>query len=95
MKDRKVPMRRCVGCMVSKEKKDLVRIACYEGNLSVDLTGRAKGRGAYLCRDNSSCWEKAYKKKALERSLGMPISEEQKAEIFSKLNDLIDKSQNE
>ena len=95
MKDRKVPMRRCVGCMVSKEKKDLVRIACYEGNLSVDLTGRAKGRGAYLCRDTSSCWEKAYKKKALERSLGMPISEEQKAEIFSKLNDLTDKSQNE
>ena len=95
MKDRKVPMRRCVGCMVSKEKKDLVRIACYEGNLSVDLTGRAKGRGAYLCRDNSSCWEKAYKKIALERSLGMPISEEQKAEIFSKLNDLTDKSQNE
>ena len=95
MKDRKVPMRRCVGCMVSKEKKDLVRIACYEGNLSVDLTGRAKGRGAYLCRVNSSCWEKAYKKKALERSLGMPISEEQKAEIFSKLNDLTDKSQNE
>ena len=95
MKDRKVPMRRCVGCMVSKEKKDLVRIACYEGKLSVDLTGRAKGRGAYLCRGNSSCWEKAYKKKALERSLGMPISEEQKAEIFSKLNDLTDKSQNE
>lgn len=80
-------MRRCIGCMVSKDKRELVRIACYEGEISVDLTGRAKGRGAYLCRNNSSCWEKAYKKKALERSLGAPVSEEQKELIFSRLKE--------
>lgn len=94
MKDRKVPMRRCIGCMVSKEKKDLVRIACYEGNLSIDLTGRAKGRGAYLCRDSRSCWEKAYKKKALERSLGTTVGEQQKEEIFSKLEKLGEADEN-
>ena len=88
MKERSVPMRRCIGCMVSKEKKDLVRVAVYEGNLSVDLTGRAKGRGAYLCRGSQSCWEKAYKKKSLERSLGIAISEEQKTEIFNKMAEL-------
>ena len=53
MKDRKVPMRRCVGCMVSKEKKDLVRIACYEGNLSVDLTGRAKAE-EHICVETTA-----------------------------------------
>lgn len=88
MKERKMPMRRCVGCMESKEKQQLVRIAGYEGKLSIDLTGRAKGRGAYLCRDDSKCWEKAYKKKALERSLGMPVSSEQKEEIFKQLEKL-------
>lgn len=88
MKERKIPMRRCVGCMESKEKQQLVRIAGYEGKISVDLTGRAKGRGAYLCRENSKCWEKAYKKKALERGLGMSVSPEQKEEIFRQLEEL-------
>ena len=85
MKDKKAPMRRCIGCMESKEKQDLIRLACYEGEISVDLTGRAKGRGAYLCRNSESCLNKAFKKKSLERSLGITVSEEQKEEIFNKL----------
>ena len=88
MKDRKIPMRKCVGCMTSKEKKELVRIAGFEGQLSVELTGRAKGRGAYLCRDNPDCWEKAYKRKALERSLGMEITAEAKEKIFAELREM-------
>ena len=48
MKERKIPMRRCIGCGTSKEKNSLIRIVCYEGNVSLDTTGRAKGRGAYL-----------------------------------------------
>ena len=88
MKDRKIPMRKCVGCMTSKEKKELVRIAGFEGQLSVDLTGRAKGRGAYLCKDNPDCWEKEYKRKALERSLGMTVSAESKEQIFAQLGEM-------
>ena len=88
MRERKIPMRRCVGCMESKEKNKLIRIAGYEGNISVDLIGRAKGRGVYLCRDNEECWKKAFKKKALERSLGMPVGEEQKNDILRKLEEL-------
>ena len=88
MKDRKIPMRKCVGCMTSKEKKELVRIAGFEGQLSVDLTGRAKGRGAYLCKDNPDCWEKAYKRKALERSLGMTVSAEAREQIFAQLGEM-------
>ena len=90
MKDRKIPMRKCVGCMTSKEKKELVRIAGFEGQLSVDLTGRAKGRGAYLCKDKPDCWEKAYKRKALERSLGMEITPETKEKSFNQLKEHAD-----
>ena len=88
MKERKIPMRRCAGCMESKEKKQLIRIAGYEGKISVDPTGRAKGRGVYLCRDSEDCWKKAFRKKALERSLGIPISDEQKEEILMQLREL-------
>lgn len=70
---KKVPMRRCVGCMESKPKKELIRIAGYEGEVSLDPTGKAKGRGVYLC-PNEQCLAKAKKKRALSRSLGMEIS---------------------
>lgn len=76
--------------MESKEKKHLVRIACYEGDITVDATGRAKGRGAYICRGDVQCLEKAYKRKALERSFGRPVTKEQKDEIFRQLKDLED-----
>jgi hypothetical protein len=43
-----------------------------EGDVSLDTTGRAAGRGAYLCADGS-CWSAAIKKSALERALGVPL----------------------
>ena len=88
MKDRKIPMRRCVGCMTSREKQELVRIAGFESRISVDTTGKAKGRGAYLCRNNPDCWEKAYKRKALERSLGKEITPDAKESIFAELKEM-------
>lgn len=88
MKERTVPMRRCIGCMESKEKNQLVRIAAYEGVITVDTTGRAKGRGAYLCKDSSECLEKAYKRRALERSLSVSVTEEQKNAIFDQLKSI-------
>ena len=60
LKNKKIPMRRCVGCMESKPKGSLIRIACYEDNITVDPTGKAKGRGVYLCPDRE-CMEKAKK----------------------------------
>lgn len=84
MKNKKVPMRRCVGCMESKPKNELVRIACYEEKVSVDPTGKAKGRGVYLCR-SSECMEKARKRRSLQRSFGIEIPEEQIENIFTEL----------
>ncbi len=84
MKAKKVPMRRCAGCGESKPKNEMIRIAGYENNVAIDPTGRAKGRGVYLCK-SSECFEKACKKKALGRSLGMDISKEQYEAIFEEL----------
>ncbi|MFV0516567.1 MAG: RNase P modulator RnpM [Aminipila sp.] len=84
MKTKKIPMRRCVGCMESKTKGELIRIAGYEGNISIDLTGKAKGRGVYLCPD-VDCFEKAQKRKAISRNLDMEIKAEQLQNLFEEL----------
>ena len=71
------------------EKHQLVRVAGYEGVMTVDLTGRANGRGAYLCKANPECWEKAYKRRALERSLQMTITAENKDAVFEELKEMM------
>ncbi|OHW62801.1 hypothetical protein EUAN_05850 [Andreesenia angusta] len=76
MKTKKIPLRRCVGCNESKPKKELVRIVkSKEGEIAVDLTGKANGRGAYICRD-SECLKKAMKSKRVERALETQIPDE-------------------
>ncbi|GAA0683083.1 MULTISPECIES: RNase P modulator RnpM [Clostridium] len=76
MKMRKIPQRMCNGCMEMKPKKELIRIVkSPEGEVTVDLTGKKPGRGAYICK-NVECLEKAFKTKKLSRSLETPISEE-------------------
>lgn len=72
MKKNNVPMRRCIGCMESKPKGELIRVAFYEGKISLDETGRAKGRGAYLCR-NPECFDKAEKRRAFNRAFRSDI----------------------
>ncbi len=76
MKQRKIPMRMCVGCREMKPKKELCRVVrSKEGNIFLDPTGKASGRGAYVCRD-TECLKKAQKTKALERALEQSIGQE-------------------
>ena len=76
MKVRKIPQRMCSGCLEKKDKKELIRVVKNkEGQISIDLTGKKPGRGAYICR-NLSCLEKAIKAKRLDRSLEVKIDEE-------------------
>lgn len=85
MKKKKIPMRRCVGCMESKPKKELIRIVCSKENeLSLDSTGKAAGRGVYLCK-NPGCFEKARKRKSIERSLERQISSENLDKVYEEL----------
>ncbi len=70
------PMRRCVGCGESKEKKELIRVVKdTEGQIHIDITGRANGRGAYICRDKK-CLEQAIKRKGLDRTLEVSVPAE-------------------
>ena len=69
MKQKKIPMRMCVGCREMKPKKELIRVVRPpEGSVMLDRTGKAAGRGAYVC-PSSACLEKARKAKTLERTL--------------------------
>jgi predicted RNA-binding protein YlxR (DUF448 family) len=73
---KKVPMRQCLGCREMKPKKELLRVVrSPEGEVSIDLRGRANGRGAYLCR-SEACLKRAGKSKALSRALGTGVSED-------------------
>ena len=73
---RKIPQRKCVGCGTSKDKKELIRVVRNaEGEISVDLTGKKNGRGAYICHD-AECLKKAKKAGRLEKSFECQISEE-------------------
>lgn len=73
---KKVPKRMCCGCLEMFEKKELVRIVkSGDGEISLDVTGKKNGRGAYICK-NISCLKKAIKSKKIERSLSCSIDEE-------------------
>lgn len=70
---KKIPMRRCVATGEQLPKKQLLRIVrTPEGGLSVDVTGKANGRGAYLKKDAEAV-AKAKKTKALEKALEVKI----------------------
>ena len=74
--NKKVPMRKCVGCQERKSKKEMIRvIRTSEGEFLLDATGRKNGRGAYLC-PNGDCLAKAVKNKGLERSFKQAIPKE-------------------
>ena len=72
---RHTPERTCVACGSKRPKRELVRVASSpQGEVSVDLTGKAPGRGAYVC--GPQCWETALGRGRLARSLGRSLSRE-------------------
>lgn len=75
MKAKKVPLRKCTGCGEMSDKRTLVRVVkSPDGEISLDLTGKKSGRGAYVCK-NIDCLKKARKKRALERAFGVQIED--------------------
>ncbi|MCC8136149.1 MAG: YlxR family protein [Ruminococcus sp.] len=75
MKPKKIPMRMCLGCGEMKPKKELIRVVkSPEDEISLDLTGKKSGRGAYICR-SSECFQKARKGRRFEKSLSCRIDE--------------------
>ena len=75
-KQRKIPLRRCTGCLEMKDKKELIRVVrSDDGKFTMDATGKKAGRGAYICQ-STACLEAAYKQKGLERSFKQAIPPE-------------------
>ena len=73
---KRIPMRQCLGCREMKPKPELVRVVrSPEGTVSMDLRGKAPGRGAYVCR-SADCLKKALRSKALGRALNVEIPPE-------------------
>ena len=75
------PTRTCVACRSERQKRDFVRIVrTPEGVVIFDDSGRANGRGAYLCAD-ASCWQTALKKQSIERALGVTLPADVRARL--------------
>lgn len=86
MKQKKIPLRMCTGCGEMKPKKELVRVvkapektdesgAVTGGEISLDLTGRKPGRGAYVCK-NDECFKKARKARRFEKAFSCKIPDD-------------------
>ena len=85
MKVKKEVLRTCVITKEKLPKKDLLRIVrTPEGNVIVDLVGKANGRGAYIKKD-IEVLDKAKKSKILERNLEVSIPES----VYDEIKDLI------
>lgn len=80
-KQKKIPQRMCCGCGEMFDKRSLVRVVrSPEGEVSLDFTGKASGRGAYICQ-KAECFKKAKKSGRIARTLQVTIPEE----IYSRM----------
>ena len=80
---KKIPTRLCIGCQEQHPKKELVRVVrSPEGDVSVDLTGKKAGRGAYIC-NNKECFDKAVKEHRFDRSFKCTVDKN----IFDELSE--------
>jgi predicted RNA-binding protein YlxR (DUF448 family) len=86
------PQRTCIVCKEVKDKRDLIRVVrTPAGQLMVDPTGKANGRGAYLCRQ-ASCWEKNLPKQRLAQALKVTLTPEELAELQTQLQTELSKA---
>ncbi len=73
MKVKKIPMRMCIACHEMKPKKEMLRIVKpKEGDVFIDFSGKAAGRGAYIC-DDPACIGKLKKQRLLNKTFSEDI----------------------
>lgn len=77
----RIPTRTCIVCRKPQPKKELLRVVrTPEGDVKLDFTGRANGRGAYIC-NNDLCIQTAVKKKLFNRDFKTNIE----ADVYNRL----------
>lgn len=85
-KNKKIPLRKCLTCNAMKPKKELLRVVrSKEGDISLDITGRAQGRGAYIC-NNKQCFEKGKEQKVFNSAFKCNVPEEIYEHLIKELN---------
>ena len=67
-------MRTCIACRQEKPKKELIRVVKFGDNISLDKTGKANGRGAYVCND-IECIKKLKKQKLINRVFSCQVED--------------------
>lgn len=86
---KKIPLRKCVATGEMHPKKEMIRVVrSKEGEVSVDLTGKKSGRGAYVSKSESAI-EIARKKKVLDNQLETKVP----AEIYDELTRVVQREQ--
>ena len=76
IRKKKTPLRMCTGCGEMKPKQELVRVVrAPDGDISLDLTGKKPGRGAYVCK-NIDCLKAARKARRFEKAFSCKIPDE-------------------
>ena len=71
-----IPMRMCATCRKSQPKGELLRIVKgADGKILPDVTGKAQGRGVYVCKD-LTCFGQALKKRSLNKAFKCNVSED-------------------
>ena len=88
MGNKKTPMRMCIGCREMKPKQELMRVVkSPQGDISLDLTGKKNGRGAYVCK-NIDCIKKAEKHKAFNHNFGITVDSKVYDEILKEFSEI-------
>jgi predicted RNA-binding protein YlxR (DUF448 family) len=88
---RKRPMRSCIACRAVSDKRQLVRIVrTPEDVIHLDPTGKANGRGAYLC-PSLECLRQAAKRKSLPRALKRELPPDTLAQLEEEFRNIIEK----
>ena len=84
MRPKKIPLRKCVACQEMIPKKTLIRIVrTPEGEILLDPTGKAAGRGAYVCA-KVDCFNLAKKRNSFERALQTKVSDQVYEELTNR-----------
>ena len=91
MRARKPPIRTCTGCGAMSDKRGIVRfVSTPDGTVELDVTGKANGRGAYVCA-NIECFDRAVRKRRLGSALRVNLKEDDtdrlRAELEQHLTD--------
>lgn len=74
-KTRKIPLRQCIACRQLKDKREMLRVVKnQEGDIFLDLTSKASGRGAYVC-DDAECIKKIKKSRLINRVFSCEVSD--------------------